>query len=151
MLWFVNQDGKTEGPLAEERVAQLLRWGKISRSAYLCDEQLSSWVSIQRTAFAPLLRPAPAPPPAEVDNVRLLGALRGGPWRFSTRAALRLGGVLTAMSVIAGALQLASGLAQSYRSASSSHNAGATTLSPLPVSRLPVSPLRALLHDTPAR
>src|SRR4051812_36566354 len=124
MLWFVNQDGKTEGPLSEERVAQLLRWGKISRDAYVCDEHLSSWVSIQRTAFAPLLRPAP--PPAEVDSVRLLGALRGGPWRFSTRAALRLSGVLTAMSVLAGALQLASGLALSYRSTPSSHSATAT-------------------------
>jgi GYF domain 2 len=131
MLWFVNQDGKTEGPLPEERVAQLLRWGKISRSAYVCDEQLSNWVSIQRTAFAPLLRPAPPHPPAEVDNVRLLGALRGGPWRLSTRAALRLGGVLTAMSVLAGALQLASGLVMSYRSANCSHTATTITLSPL--------------------
>jgi hypothetical protein len=134
MLWFVNQHGKTEGPLPEERVTQLLRWGKISRSAYVCDEQLSSWVSIQRTAFAPLLRPAPAPPPPEVDNVRPLGALRGGPWRFSTRAALRLGGVLTAVSVLAGALQLASGLASSYRSANPPHSARATTAAALPVS-----------------
>jgi hypothetical protein len=129
MLWFVNQDGKTEGPLPEQRIAQLLRWGKISRSAYVCDEQLSNWVSIQRTAFAPLLRPAAPAPPAEVDSARLLGALRGGPWRFSTRAALRLSGVLTAMSVLAGALELASGLALSYRSASSAHATRATTLS----------------------
>jgi len=34
MLWFVNQDGRTEGPLPEQRVVQLIRWGKISRRAY---------------------------------------------------------------------------------------------------------------------
>jgi hypothetical protein len=112
MLWFVNQGRKTEGPMPEQRVAQLIAWGKISRGAYVCDEQLSSWVSIQRTAFAPLFAPvAPTPPAAEAEDVRLLGALRGGPWRCSTRALQRLGACLAAASVFAGALELANGLA----------------------------------------
>ena len=117
MLWFVNQGRKTEGPLPEQRVAQLIRWGKISRSAYICDEQLTSWVSIQRTAFAPLFAPIILlSNPAEANGARLLGALRGGPWRLSTRAAQRLGGLVAAASVFAGALQLARGLATSTRS-----------------------------------
>jgi len=114
MLWFVNQGRKTQGPLPEQRVAQLIRWGKISRSAYVCDEQLSSWVSIQRTAFAPLFAPlAPPSPKPEGEDVRLLGALRGGPWRCSTRVLQRLGAFLAAVSVFAGALELANGLAAS--------------------------------------
>jgi len=115
MLWFVNQGRKTEGPLLESRIAQLIRWGKISRSAYVCDEQLGSWVSIQRTAFASLFAPvALVPSAAEGEDVRLLGALRGGPWRSSTRALQRLGAVLATVSVFAGALQLASGLALAH-------------------------------------
>jgi len=109
--WFVSQGGKTEGPLSAQRITQLIRWGKISKRAYLCDEQLSSWVSIRRTAFAAILAtPAPVPQD-EREVVHALGALRGGPWRLSTRALQRLSGLLAALSVAAGALQLASGLA----------------------------------------
>jgi len=115
--WFVSQGGKTEGPLSAQRITQLIRWGKISKRAYLCDEQLSSWVSIRRTAFAALLSAAPvATPQPETEVVNPLGALRGGPWRLSTRAAQRLSGLLAALSVAAGALQLASGLAMSGQS-----------------------------------
>jgi len=114
MLWFVNQDGRTEGPLPEQRVVQLIRWGKISRRAYVCDEQLTSWVSIQRTAFAALFAPIPlVATPADAEDVRLLGALRGGPWRYSTRALQRLSAFMAAASVFAGALELASNLAMS--------------------------------------
>jgi hypothetical protein len=129
MLWFVNQSGKTEGPIPEQRVEQLIVWGKISRRAYICDEQLSRWVSIKCSAFARLFAPlAPLSNPAEANGVRLLGALRGGPWRRSTGAAQRLGGLLAMVSVCAGALQLASGLAQSgagRKLAAPTHSAGA--------------------------
>ena len=91
--WFVCEDGKTEGPLREQRIVQLIQWGKISSRAYVCDEQLSSWVSIRRTAFAALLAQSPrATEPAEAEVANRLGALRGGPWRLSTRAAQRLSG-----------------------------------------------------------
>jgi hypothetical protein len=33
----------------------LATWGKLSRAAYICDEQSSCWVSITRSQFAPLL------------------------------------------------------------------------------------------------
>jgi hypothetical protein len=55
MRWYVNQNGNTVGPLPEERIAMLVTWGKISRDAYICDEQFSTWVSITRTAFGPLV------------------------------------------------------------------------------------------------
>jgi len=115
--WYVCEDGKTEGPLREQRIAQLIAWGRITARAYVCDEQLSSWVSIRRTAFAALLSAAPvATPQPETEVVNPLGALRGGPWRLSTRAAQRLSGLLASLSVAAGALQLASGLAMSGQS-----------------------------------
>jgi hypothetical protein len=57
MRWYVSQNGRTSGPFSEERITMLLRWGKLSRSAYICDEQWSTWVAITRSAFAPLLNP----------------------------------------------------------------------------------------------
>lgn len=112
MLWYVSQNRKTEGPLSEERIGMLIHWGKVTRRAYVCDEQFSGWVSIERTAFAPLLaqqtqEPEPAPPPV----------LRGAPLRFSTRALRRLGALLAAVSMAAGALALADGVASSRRMA----------------------------------
>ena len=114
--WYVCEGGKTAGPLREQRIAQLIQWGKISARAYVCDEQLSSWVSIRRTAFATLLAASAPTEEARAEVVNPLGALRGGPWRLSTRAAQRLSGLLAALSVAAGALQLASGLAMSSQS-----------------------------------
>jgi hypothetical protein len=60
MRWYVNQNGKTVGPFPEERIAMLATWGKISRNAYICDEQFSTWVSITRSAFGPLVTGAAA-------------------------------------------------------------------------------------------
>jgi hypothetical protein len=59
MRWYVSQNGTTAGPFSEQRIAILASWGKISRDAYICDEYLSTWVAITRTAFAPLLADAP--------------------------------------------------------------------------------------------
>jgi hypothetical protein len=115
--WFVSQGGKTEGPLSAQRITQLIRWGKISKRAYLCDEQLSSWVSIRRTAFAVVFAPRARVLRPACEVVPALGALRGGPWRLTTRSARRLSGLLAALSVAAGALQLASGLAMTSRTA----------------------------------
>jgi len=64
MRWYVNQNGKTAGPYSEQRIAMLATWRKISRDAYICDEQLSTWVAISRTAFAPLVADAPASAPS---------------------------------------------------------------------------------------
>jgi hypothetical protein len=54
--WYVSQNGKTVGPYPEERLKVLAQWGKVSREAYICDEQCSSWIAIKRSAFAPLLK-----------------------------------------------------------------------------------------------
>lgn len=125
--WYICEGGKTEGPLREERIAQLIQWGKITARAYVCDEQLSSWVSIRRTAFAALLATSVPPEEPQTEVVNPLGALRGGPWRLSTRAAQRLSGLLAALSVAAGALQLASGLTMS-----SQNDAHAAPAAPAP-------------------
>lgn len=55
MQWYVSQNGKTTGPFDEERLAMLVRWGRISRNALVCDSQLSAWLPIRRTAFAALM------------------------------------------------------------------------------------------------
>jgi hypothetical protein len=113
--WFVSQGGKSEGPLSAQRITQLILWGKISKRAYVCDERLSSWVSIRRTAFAAVFVPSPTRRQPESEAVPALGALRGGPWRLSTRAAQRLSGLLAVLSVAAGALELASELTMTGR------------------------------------
>jgi hypothetical protein len=57
MKWYVSQNRKAEGPLSEQRVEMLVNWGRISRTAYICDEQASCWVPITRSQFAALLGP----------------------------------------------------------------------------------------------
>lgn len=111
MMWYVSQDRKTEGPLNEQRLRMLIHWGKITRRAYVCDEQLSGWVSIERTAFAPLL----AEQPHEPELAASPSVLRGAPLRFSTGALQRLGAVLAAVGMLAGALALVDGLANGPR------------------------------------
>jgi hypothetical protein len=115
MLWFVSQDRKAEGPLSEQRIEQLIRWGKISARAYISDEQLTNWVPIQRTAFAPLLAQVTARAHAAAVPAPAFACLRGGPWRLTTCGAQRLSATLLALGVFAGALQLVDGLAKSHR------------------------------------
>jgi len=55
MQWYLNQNGKTTGPFSEDRVAMLVNWGKVSKDAYLCDDQWACWVAVGRSQFAPLL------------------------------------------------------------------------------------------------
>jgi hypothetical protein len=66
MRWYVSQNGKTTGPFDEERLAMLVHWGKISRDAFICDQQWSAWIAIRRSAFAPLLRARAVDGPADV-------------------------------------------------------------------------------------
>ncbi len=63
--WYVSQNGKTVGPYPEERLKVLVQWGKVSREAYICDEQCSSWIAIKRSAFAPLLEQDESAPQTE--------------------------------------------------------------------------------------
>lgn len=76
MRWYVSQNGKTTGPFDEERLAMLVHWGKISRDAFICDQQWSAWIAIRRSAFAPLLpvrSTAEASEPTELGTKRALG------------------------------------------------------------------------------
>jgi len=58
MRWYVSENGSASGPFSEERVVTLLKWGKISRKAYVCDERCSQWFSIVLCPFAAMLEGA---------------------------------------------------------------------------------------------
>jgi hypothetical protein len=90
MQWYVSQKGKTTGPIDEERLAMLVRWGRITRDAFICDKQFSAWITIRCSAFAQLLpresvagaslgtasEPGPAPDvtyPTELETKQALG------------------------------------------------------------------------------
>ncbi len=75
MQWYVSQKGKTSGPFDEQRLAMLVQWGKVSREAFICDRQLSAWIAIKRSGFAPLLPAAPERDrPAHASGVSTLPA-----------------------------------------------------------------------------
>jgi hypothetical protein len=76
MQWYVSQKGKTTGPFDEERLAMLVQWGRISRHAFICDEQLSAWIGIRRSAFARWL---PAEEPQRGRFGGIFGAASAGP------------------------------------------------------------------------
>jgi hypothetical protein len=69
---YVNQNGKTTGPFSEQRVAMLVNWGKLANDAYLCDDQWSCWVALERSQFAPLLPNYDAERARESQNSRAL-------------------------------------------------------------------------------
>ena len=99
MQWYVSQNGKTTGPFDEERLAMLVRWGRISRDAFICDKQWSAWIAIRRSAFAQLLpRPAAAGGGAGADSGSMDGSTE-----LETRQALGL----VAFSVILAGLLMA--------------------------------------------
>jgi hypothetical protein len=89
MQWYVSQNGTTSGPFAEQRIAMLLNWGKISADAYVCDEQLC-WVSIQRSPFAPLLAPTSSAPAPDAAALARADAQVDAASRESARAVLVL-------------------------------------------------------------
>jgi hypothetical protein len=109
MRWYVSHKGKASGPYEEERLAMLVHWGKVSRDAFICDAQCSTWISIQRSAFAPLfpkLAPAVAagaekPSAADGHGEPRVIPLRTGTFEQSRE---RLLGWFTASVLLAGVL-----------------------------------------------
>jgi hypothetical protein len=53
--WFVSDGNGLEGPFTFERIRDLIRWGRISTRAYLCDEYHSAWIPIRQSALASAL------------------------------------------------------------------------------------------------
>lgn len=53
--WFVSDGNGLEGPFTLERIRDLIRWGRISPRAYLCDEYHSAWIPIRQSALASAL------------------------------------------------------------------------------------------------
>jgi hypothetical protein len=80
--WFVSERGSLSGPFDTSRVEDLLRWGRISAQAHVCDDAGSAWIPIRRSMFARLFsEPPPAPAPMNSSRAGLfpltltLGAL----------------------------------------------------------------------------
>lgn len=101
--WYVSQNGKTVGPYPEERLKVLVQWGKVSREAYICDEQCSSWIAIKRSAFAPLLKEqatageasdSPSGDGAAAGSGGLFARERWAVWALSLVVASALGTVI---------------------------------------------------------
>ena len=53
--WFLSERGTLSGPFTTSRVEDLLRWGRVSELAYVCDDAGSAWIPIRRSAFAAML------------------------------------------------------------------------------------------------
>lgn len=106
MRWYVSHKGKASGPYEEERLAMLVHWGKVSRDAFICDAQCSTWISIQRSAFAPLFPQPPAREEAPSGDAQGQGELRVIPLRTGTfeQSRERLLGWFTASVLLAGVL-----------------------------------------------
>jgi hypothetical protein len=108
MRWYVNNNGNTVGPLSEERITMLCRWGKVSRGAYICDEQFSNWVSISRTPFAEFI----AGESAVADESAAEGQPESSagappPTRQMVQAGQSIRTYLVGMALLAGAVLLA--------------------------------------------
>jgi GYF domain 2 len=98
MQWYVSQKGKTTGPFDEERLAMLVRWGRISRDAFICDKQCSAWIAIRCSAFAQLLPQAAGAPAVPGSNSDVIESTE-----LETKQALGL----VALSVILAGLLMA--------------------------------------------
>jgi len=66
--WFVSQGNTLEGPFTAARIRDLIRWGKISEHAYLCDEYNSAWIPIRQSALAGALAEVLPPDTREPDG-----------------------------------------------------------------------------------
>jgi len=72
MRWYVSQNGKTSGPFDEQRLEQLVHWGKVSSKAFICDSQWSAWIAIKRSAFAAALPPQSPESQAASHSARMV-------------------------------------------------------------------------------
>jgi len=98
--WFVSDEGRLMGPYRATRVRDLIRWGRVSEGAYLCDTEGSAWVPIARSALAPLLEGANA---SHLSGVRT----RARPGRFdlppeARRRLLALAAAVAAFGAVVG-------------------------------------------------
>jgi hypothetical protein len=59
--WFVSDRGELSGPFDSARVENLIRWGRVSDAAHVCDDAGSAWLPIRRSVFAALVPEAAVP------------------------------------------------------------------------------------------
>jgi hypothetical protein len=82
----------------------LVRWGRITRDAFICDKQCSAWIAIRRSAFAQLLpRPSAAGGSPGSESGPGSGSSVTYPTELETKQALGL----VALSVILAGLLMA--------------------------------------------
>jgi hypothetical protein len=68
--WFVSDGGKLSGPFTAARVENLVKWGRVTDGAYICDDAGSAWLPIRRSVFASLLGETPKAPPKLAPGAR---------------------------------------------------------------------------------
>lgn len=100
MQWYVSQNGKASGPFDDERLAQLIQWGKVTREAFICDEQSSAWISIRCSAFGALL-PGEGDGPPEKEPASTASAGSSSSSNLEQRLAF---GLLASCFLVAGVL-----------------------------------------------
>ena len=93
--WFVNDGRGLEGPFTFERIRDLIRWGRISTHAYLCDEYHSAWIPIRQSALASALAEELGPEATEAKRP----AKRHAP--MATTAVPKLALVAAALALLA--------------------------------------------------
>jgi len=102
--WFVSEGGNLIGPHPATRIRDLIRWGRVSEGAYLCDTEGSAWIPIARSALAPFFEETDAS--HRVSGVRVRA--RPGRFALSPEAQRRLLALVAAMAafgaVVSGAI-----------------------------------------------
>lgn len=50
--WFVSERGTISGPFDAERIRIMIKWGKLSARACVCDDSNGAWLPLSQSAFA---------------------------------------------------------------------------------------------------
>lgn len=83
-VWYIGVNGQQQGPLGTQQIADMIRGGQLTQTAYAYGQALPQWTPIaQVPVFAPLFtvqQPPPPPPPgpapvmvADVIDFELFG------------------------------------------------------------------------------
>jgi hypothetical protein len=63
--WFVSELGVISGPFGAERIRIMMKWGKLSTRACVCDESNGAWIPIHQSVFASDVAAQAIPPGPE--------------------------------------------------------------------------------------
>src|SRR4051794_7188158 len=73
-MWFLQKDGKADGPFSEQRVVELIRSGTVIRATLVWTDDIESWQTAESTSLASHFRGIPppihnVPPPEPISHV----------------------------------------------------------------------------------